>query len=123
MKETILTISEENDESYQPGLLARQALESRIDLASRSDRVQTLRILATDNHSAVRLALLDNPSLPEEIFFLLCEDENADIRYATAEDYRSPFAVLSILITDENPYVAQRAEQTVNRLFQFLAAA
>lgn len=39
----------------------------------------------------------------------LATDENADVRYAIAEDVGAPLVILLQLAADENPYVAARA--------------
>jgi len=46
----------------------------------------------------------------------LAVDDNPDVRMLLAENSRLPHFVLEILSKDENPYVARRACQTLNRI-------
>ena len=47
---------------------------------------------------------------------LLANDEDADVRYALAENHNISRAVLNKLEGDSNPYVADRATKTLQRI-------
>ncbi len=57
-----------------------------------------------------------NPSGPEVFLQHLALDQSSDVRYALAENAAIPVEVLKVLSRDENPYVAHRADLTLNRL-------
>jgi hypothetical protein len=61
---------------------------------------------------------------PLRLLNKLAFDENPDVRYEIAEDANTPFDLLRMMTEDENPYVAERAKRTLNRLgrWQVIAA-
>jgi len=59
---------------------------------------------------------MENPNVGEHAFAELAHDEHPDVRYAVAENPRAPRSTLSFLLFDDNPYVADRARQTLERL-------
>lgn len=75
-----------------------------------------LEQLALHSNPAVREAVADNINTPIDTLWLLAKDECVDVRYAIAENHNVPLAILSALMTDENPYVAHRAQMTFDRL-------
>lgn len=84
--------------------------------------------LAIDGDPEVRLAVVSNPSTPFSSLVALLKDQSCDVRYGIAEDPGSPEWILYSLCFDENPYVANRAEATIEKfqcssnLAMFLAA-
>ncbi len=76
----------------------------------------TLSRLAFHEDPEVRAAVSENPNTPESCFKRLASDESVDVRYRLAENPHSPAAALYNLLKDENPYVAQRARQTLSRI-------
>lgn len=75
-----------------------------------------LRKLSRQPHSAVKESLLDNPNLPGEVLFDLASDKNPDIRYLVASTPYANGGILRMLQEDENPYVAARASETLERV-------
>ncbi len=114
--------NQDSDALASSHLLFQLTTGRRIEIATTSEQLQVLCILALDNEVEVRLSLLDNSNIPTKILAILAEDEHPDVRFAVAEDYRSPQSVLEFLRSDENPYVANRAERTVKRLSLAVAA-
>lgn len=64
----------------------------------------------------VRAQVADNPNTPQESILELVQDESADVRLSLAECYHLGVSILEILVDDENPYVADRAQTTLQRL-------
>lgn len=78
----------------------------------------TLRELAVHPDADVRTAVAENRTCPPDLLLMLAKDENADVRYSLAENHSIPSEVLCALCEDDNPYVAFRAQKTVQRLNQ-----
>lgn len=76
----------------------------------------TLRRLAQSYNTNVREAVAENAGAPNDILNDLSTDECADVRFAIAENPNVPWDILENLTRDENPYVAYRAQTTINRL-------
>lgn len=76
----------------------------------------TLNRLAEHPEGCVRLAVAENSNVSAGTFSRLASDRNIDVRYCLAENVHTPQTVLLKLSGDDNPYVAARAEQTLNRL-------
>jgi hypothetical protein len=74
-----------------------------------------LYALSEHEDHQVRAALADNPSSPRSLLEKLCRDTHADVRYFLAESYTLDLDLISSLLEDENPYVAQRARNTLRR--------
>lgn len=74
----------------------------------------TLAQLAKSVYAEVRAAIADNPRA-RDMLFILATDHHPDVRYRVAENARSPSGLLKQLCEDENPYVAYRAQATINR--------
>jgi hypothetical protein len=91
------------------------AVRARVAENPRTPR-QTLDKLAKDESSEVRASLAGNPSAPLWMLRELTKDGSADVRYSLAEDNSMPKQILWILAEDENPYVAARAEKTLQML-------
>jgi len=72
--------------------------------------------LANHVNAEVRAQVADNPNTPQEAILLLAKDESADVRISLAECYHLGAFVLEMLADDENPYVSDRAQTTLQRL-------
>ncbi len=77
---------------------------------------QVLFELANHASSEVRAQVADNPNTSYEAIMLLVKDESIDVRLSLAQCYHLGTAVLESLTEDENPYVCNRAETTLQRL-------
>lgn len=75
--------------------------------------------LMRDDDAEVRQSVVYNPRVNNRILFSLTEDESVDVRYALAENAALPSVVLQVLSHDDNPYVALRAQQTLERALQY----
>jgi hypothetical protein len=78
--------------------------------------VTTLIKLSMHAEPQVRAAVAENTNLSLKTVWRLARDEHADVRLRLAESYTVPLAVLRVLSEDENPYVAHRAQQTMQRI-------
>lgn len=72
--------------------------------------------LAQHPAAEVRAQVPDNPNTPKEAILKLLTDESIDVRLSLAECYHLGISILEILVDDENPYVCDRAESTLQRL-------
>ncbi len=63
----------------------------------------------------VRSQVADNANTPLEAIIMLVKDECVDVRLSLAECYHLNQSVLEMLLEDENPYVCDRAETTLQR--------
>lgn len=84
--------------------------------ANRATSQDTLAWLLKHPSAEVRIGLLDNPNLPYSIQRRLVFDENADVRYAMAENHNIVRQMLEVLAKDDNPFVVSRAQKTLSRL-------
>lgn len=113
-----------SDDELAPELIVElsqaQGQWSRQDLLyiaeSSNTPIGVLRWLATHGDQDARIAVADNPNTPLDLMILLSKDECVDVRYAIAENHHAPPGVLHMLVFDDNPYVASRAQKTINRL-------
>lgn len=64
----------------------------------------------------VRAGVVDNCSTPRHIIERLVADQCIDVRYAIAANYDIDQDLLVRLLDDDNPYVVQRARQTLRRM-------
>jgi hypothetical protein len=55
----------------------------------------------------------ENPNTPPEVLERLATDDNVDVRYGVAENPYIPAHILQRLADDDNPYVACRAQKTL----------
>jgi hypothetical protein len=78
----------------------------------------TLTRLANHDDAQVRAAVAENINTSMKTVWKLARDPSADVRLRLAESYTVPIAVLKVLIEDENPYVADRAQKTLLRLMR-----
>jgi hypothetical protein len=74
--------------------------------------------LSSHPEAAVKSAVGCNPKCLVWLICKLAQDEDVDVRYSIAENPHVPTEVLSILSTDENPYISARAFRTLKRLSQ-----
>jgi hypothetical protein len=63
-----------------------------------------------------RIAIADSPDTSFEALQHLSQDENADLRFALAENHNIDKRILNTLTQDSNPYIAHRAQKTLDRL-------
>ena len=75
-----------------------------------------LMVLAEDEHPDVRSNVAGNPKATFKMLTRLAKDFCLNVRYTLAEDHSLPRPLLKMLSRDENPYVSQRARQTLDRL-------
>lgn len=78
--------------------------------------ISLLSELVREANIKVKEALLDNPCLPSFISYDLAKDESPDIRFELASNPYTTGGILRMLVNDENPYVASRAERTLERI-------
>ena len=78
--------------------------------------IGSLLRLLNDESGEVRLSLSHNKALPSIFLAQLAHDRDVDVRYGMAENPNLSASILRTLLTDENPYVADRAEQTLLRI-------
>lgn len=96
-----------------------QAVPIRLlELVAESPTVSTntLKTLAHNRASIVRVAVADNAKTPPTTLAELAADPCDEVRYALAENHNIPEHVLEILMEDENPYVKARAQITYAKL-------
>lgn len=72
--------------------------------------------LCEHHDGEVRAGLVDNCSTPRHIIERLVVNQCIDVRYAIAANYDIDQDLLVRLLDDDNPYVVQRARQTLRRL-------
>jgi len=77
---------------------------------------QALLKLSEHHDSEVRAGLVENSSTPRHILERLITDECIDVRYAIAANYDIDQDLIVRLLDDDNPYVVQRARQTLRRM-------
>lgn len=122
---------EEEDADYLPGLHHETDVRQKMAPSSwrALSRHTALRLidhphtpkevlfeLAQHVDAEVRAQVADNPNTSHEAIMLLVKDECIDVRMSMAECYHLGAAVLETLLEDENPYVCDRAETTLQRL-------
>lgn len=61
-----------------------------------------------------KTGVADNPHTSKNTLLMLAADEDAEVRYAMAENFNMAKEVLEILSQDENPFVHVRAQETLN---------
>ena len=80
-----------------------------------------LHRLSQHSNVEVRMAVADNKNTHTITSMQLAQDDNADLRYALAENHQIDSGILDILASDENPFVADRAQKTLLRLKQAIS--
>jgi len=87
-----------------------------VKVAETADAPSILADLANESRTEVRMAVADNVHTPCHVKAALAGDKDLDIRFALAENHATPFDVLQALQEDANPYIANRAKLTLERL-------
>jgi hypothetical protein len=77
--------------------------------------ITMLSQLATHIDEEVRLAVAENPNTSLDLLLHLAKDAQADVRYGMAENANLPADILNVLCEDENPFVSNRAMQSLMR--------
>ena len=100
--------------------LSRHGWESIVARVAENPNTESeiLVKLAAHAHPDVRMALTENPNTPPRVLVMLAADDHVDVRYSLAENHNAPLSVLDLLCNDENPYVADRANKTRDRVRQ-----
>jgi hypothetical protein len=106
------------DRTASPSRLRELANDSRAVVRARvaentSTPLEILELLSEDKAPDVRVALTLNDGSPIVLLWLLASDPCADVRFALADNPRTPTEILIWLTADDNPYVAWRAEKTI----------
>jgi hypothetical protein len=101
-----------------PQVLAVLATDERVQIRRRcaenpSTNGDTLAMLADDKSDAVRTAVARNVHTPIYILRKLSQDPSVDVRFAIASNPEMPDAILLSLFLDPDPFVAERASQTL----------
>ncbi len=82
----------------------------------RNTSLRALLKLIQDVSAEVRLSVAYNPKANSTLLWQLSEDSDSDVRYSVAENPLVLPEILKKLSLDENPYVAERAVRTLDRL-------
>lgn len=98
------------------GNLGMPSHEWLIRVAERTGAEEILAILSISPIAEIRMAVADNRSTPEHVLTLLAQDPDVDVRYSMAENHNLSEELLQTLVDDPNPYVAMRAQKTMNRI-------
>lgn len=86
-------------------------------LASNSNTpIESLEVLSRHENPCVRMGLIDNPAASAALLERLASDDDDDVRFSLAENHNTPAHILFMLLDDANPYIATRAEWTIERL-------
>jgi len=87
-----------------------------VKVAETADAPSILADLANESRTEIRMAVADNVHTPCHVKAALAHDKDLDIRFALAENHSTPLDVLQSLQEDNNPYIANRAKLTLERL-------
>lgn len=101
-----------------PDILIRLAAEPNAQIrASVAENPRTppqaLLALAKDQDPHVRLAVTENPNLPATVLEELAKDSHDDVRLGLASNPKLPVRILQQLSADNNLYVVDRANKTL----------
>ena len=79
--------------------------------------MQSFRMIQMLFHpqASVRMQLVDRPEASLEVLMQLTRDVSVDVRFALAENHNVAEEILLELMSDENPYVQERARKTFLR--------
>jgi hypothetical protein len=72
--------------------------------------------LAKDENPEVRLAVAENPNLPVSVLEQLITDSHDDVRFELASNPKLPLHILQKLSFDENLFIVDRANKTLQTL-------
>ncbi|NES70905.1 MAG: hypothetical protein F6K24_39690, partial [Okeania sp. SIO2D1] len=70
--------------------------------------------LANNSHDFIRLALIERPDLPPELWQKLAEDENVTVRVAIASSSKTPINILEALTLDKDTEVRRKVAANPN---------
>ncbi len=109
------------DPSTAPSILALLAVSADVSILEKvacnpSTPTSVLEQLAEHNEIAVKEAVIDNPATPMDILEMMLRDNDSEVRYALAENHNVPIRIIEPLCMDDNPYVADRAQRTMERI-------
>ena len=82
-----------------------------------------LSALAAHDDLAVRTAVADQKNMSCETMMILAKDTSVDLKYAIAENHNIHADVLTMLAEDDSPFVAHRAQQTLERIRTYILVA
>lgn len=104
--------------STTPRTLARLAREACEKIRARvaenkATPAHALKILGKDKCPDVRIAVGSNSGTPVKVLWMLALDLSPDVRFSLAENNGLSAIILIWLSEDENPYVALRAQRTL----------
>ena len=83
-------------------------------LAKKCTIPKTLKNLAKDENSNVRIIVAENPNTPAEVLSLLAKDRKCKVRQRVAENPNTPAEVLSLLVEDDYSDVKESAAKNAN---------
>lgn len=83
---------------------------------NRSTPIQTLERLSQDVNVDVRIGLGCNQNAPPALRWKLAFDDHLDVRFSLADNANTPLLILVWLSSDDNPYIAHRANKTISAL-------
>lgn len=69
-----------------------------------------------DTYTRWLLTVAEDCTESDEVLWMLAKDDCVDVRFCLAENYKINPEILKELSKDENPYVAHRAQKTMERL-------
>ena len=72
-----------------------------------------LSLLCDDSDASIRASVARNRQTPVYLLRKLAADDNVEVRFAIAANAAMPDAILLSLFLDPDPYVAERASQTL----------
>jgi hypothetical protein len=75
-----------------------------------------LQQIAEHPDGDLRAIVAENLNAPLEVIERLARDSDVNVRYQLAENHNISVIVLQSLSQDDNPYVACRAQQTLERI-------
>lgn len=64
----------------------------------------------------IRVAVAEHKNTPLKMVLEIAADVDLDVRFAMAENHNMAPSVLAFLATDTNPFVADRAQRTIERV-------
>jgi hypothetical protein len=98
-------------------LLGNGDKQTRLRLAeNESSPPDVLRKLAKDKDPEVRAGVANNPSATHTTLKKMALDPHDDVRFAMASNPHLPLEILEQFIEDQNPYVSDRAQKTLDGL-------
>lgn len=77
---------------------------------------EMLDVLSRHADGEVRLSVAENHRTPRYLLERLLHDDSCDVRYSLASNYNLGQDMLARMLDDDNPYVVQRARNTLRRM-------